>query len=514
MSESKRDQSQAGDQAEDLISRVRQQSEVILDLRSQLSTQISMEIANSTMQLETHQALQALVGDVLSSMHECPISTDFALKLVHKVREESYDLIIEFGSGSSTLLILRALELLGSERDTGTHGSLRLLSFEHSERSYQNTADLVSRCGNHNQLKLLLASLCPWSDSTGKYSYYSCIQSISETLRSLNGALSQSDLPCTLKLLVLINSPSKFTGRWARYPAVPLVLNACSSMDAAIDFLLDDMLSDEGMEVSLAWEEIFASFGLDYQREDLGLQKGGLLLKLKSLAGVDTSQDRRDELLAERHDQEAIASEAFLISQLFTKLEVAEEHSFQELQQAHTARDAQAAQLQTLADELGTAQGERDALGAEKEAAQKAAADLQQKLHNHIQALQQAQQDRDEQVARVQALEAEVVTWKSERDALGAEKEAAQKAAADLQQKLHNHIQALQQAQQDRDEQVARVQALEAELGKAQGERDALGAEKQAAQKAAADLQRKISTQREALQRLRHLARPLATIQQ
>jgi hypothetical protein len=392
MSESKRDQPEAGHQAEDLFALVRQQSEVIQGLRSQLSTQISKEIANSTKQLESHQALQALVGDVPSPPHGCPISPDFALKLVRLVREESYDLIIEFGSGTSTLLILRALELLGSDRGAGTHGSPRLLSFEHSELYSQNTADLVSRCGNRNQLDLLLGSLSPWSDSTGEYSYYSCIQSISDALRSLNGALPQADLPRTLKLLVLINGLSESTGGWARYPAVPLVLSACSSMDAAIDFLLDDMLSDEGRELSLAWEDIFMSFGLDHQRDALGLGKGGLLLKLNSLAGIDTSQDRRDKLLAERRDQEAISSEALRVTQLFAELEVAEQHSFQELQQAHTARDEQAAQIKGFAAELETTKAERDALATEKEAAAKAAAELQHKLSAQMEALQRLRQ--------------------------------------------------------------------------------------------------------------------------
>jgi hypothetical protein len=218
-------------------------------------------------------------------------------------------LIIEFGSGTSTLLILRTLELLGSDQNPLTNGSPLLLSFEHSDFHYHATLDLVKRCVNHNQLDLRLDPLSSWSDSTGDYNYYACHQAISDALRSLVCLSLQSETPRTLKLLVLINGPSDSTGRWARYPAVPLVLNASSSMDADIDFLADDMQNDEGRELALTWEDSFNLFNLEYQRDSSTLGNSGLLLRLKGLASKDTSLDRRDALLAERGNQEAIASD-------------------------------------------------------------------------------------------------------------------------------------------------------------------------------------------------------------
>ncbi|MEA5415557.1 hypothetical protein VB757_10520, partial [Synechococcus sp. BA-132 BA5] len=417
-----------------MINLVPEQSDVIQGLRFQLPTQISNESPNFTKQVDSQQALKAILGDVPGPMQGGPISPDFALELLRILREESYDLIIEFGSGTSTLLILRALELFDSDRDDGTNDSPRLLTFEHSEINFQNTTELVSQCENRHQLGLIVNDLSPWSDSTGEYSYYSCIQSISDTLRSLNCELSQSDSPRTLRLLILINGPSESTGRWARYPAVPLVLNVCSSMDAAIDFLLDDVISEEGRELSVAWQDIFVLFGLDYQCEELGLGRAGLHFKLTSLASINTSQNRCNELLAVRCDQDAIASEALRLSQLFTELEVAEQHSWQELQQAQQARDQQDAQIKAFAAELETTKAERDALATDKEAAAKAAAELQQQLNHHTQALQQAHTARDQQDAQIKAFAAELETTKAERDALATDKEAAAKAAAELQQ--------------------------------------------------------------------------------
>ncbi|MEA5415556.1 hypothetical protein, partial [Synechococcus sp. BA-132 BA5] len=63
-----------------------------------------------------------------------------------------------------------------------------------------------------------------------------------------------------------------------------------------------------------------------------------------------------------------------------------------------------------------------------------------------------------------------------------------------------------------RDQQDAQIKAFAAELETTKAERDALATDKEAAAKAAAELKNKLSTQMEALQRLRHLARPLAAV--
>lgn len=73
------------------------------------------------MQPEAFQALQGLIGDtssrfgclngyLLSPEHGFPILPNFAVNLVRLIRDHKYDLIIEFGSGTSTLLCLQAFE--------------------------------------------------------------------------------------------------------------------------------------------------------------------------------------------------------------------------------------------------------------------------------------------------------------------------------------------------------------------------------------------------------------------
>lgn len=276
---------------EELLGLVRQQAKAIESLKTGISKQITTQIANSTKQIEAHQALQALVGDVAAPLHGWPISPDFALQLVRLIRDNDYHLIVEFGSGTSTLLSLRSIERFGLRSAPCDPALHRLLTFEHLDTYHQKTADLVPACSNRALLDLRLSPLEPWKDATGEYSYYSGITAIAETIKALSLAFQG-----TLKMLVVIDGPPGATCHWARYPTIPIVLDAASGMDLSIDFLLDDMIRTDEIEMALAWEHQLQTFGVPYQRVDYNFEKGGLLLATENLSDVDTSLVRAEVL--------------------------------------------------------------------------------------------------------------------------------------------------------------------------------------------------------------------------
>ena len=98
------------------------------------------------------------------------------------------------------------------------------------------------------------------------------------------------------------------------------------------------------------------------------------------------------------------------------------------------------------------------------EAWEKEKRELKEQLTAQAETLQQVQTARDEQVARVKGLEDELASLKGERDAAAQEKAAAQQSATELKQQLTAQAETLQQAQTARDEQVARINTLEAQL--------------------------------------------------
>ena len=137
-----------------------------------------------------------------------------------------------------------------------------------------------------------------------------------------------------------------------------------------------------------------------------------------------------------------------------------------------------------------------DALLAELEASQQA----------YAQQLQQAEQARDDQAAKVKGLEGELAKLTGERDATYKEKATAQQNAAEIKQQLAAQAETLLQTQQARDDQAAKVKGLEGELAKLTGERDATYKEKAKAKQIVAELtdtQRQLTEARKELDQLR-----------
>lgn len=334
MADSSQAQPDDSQRVEELAALVRQQAEAIQGLKTQLSKQIKREIANTTQQLEAHQALQALIGDLPAPLHGWPISPDFALQLVRLIRDHSYDLIIEFGSGTSTLLCLRTLVQFNLHFADQAASPHRLITFEHLNTYHQKTTELVDTCSNRPLLDLRLSPLEPWEDATGSYSYYAGTAAIGEAIQAVASSVGRP-----LKLLVVIDGPPGATCHWARYPAVPIVLDAASGIDLSIDFLLDDMIRADEKETALAWEQQLQAFDVHYQRVDYNFEKGGLLLSVNSLAGIDTSLARSQALATEKQEQDAIAR----VDELLNELE------------------AQTAKVKSLEAELAALKAERDA---------------------------------------------------------------------------------------------------------------------------------------------------------
>ena len=337
---------------------VQQQAEAIKGLKSQLSKEIKRGLANTTQQLEAHQALQALIGDLPAPLHGWPISPDFALQLVRLIRDNCYDLIVEFGSGTSTLLCLRTLEqfnLHSTDQETSLH---RLITFEHLKTYYQKTTDLVASSSNRALLDLRLSPLEPWEDATGEYSYYAGTEAIRTVIQEIATSTNRR-----LKILVVIDGPPGKTCRCARYPGVPIVLNAGNGMNLSVDFLLDDMIRSDEKETAIAWEKQFQAFDLNYKRIDYHFAQGGFLLSVDVLVWIYTYLARSTALATDKQDQETIATLNAQVDELFSN------RSHQtSIRERKSCGQQQAIELEKLASQLENlklAEKARDEQGAQ-----------------------------------------------------------------------------------------------------------------------------------------------------
>lgn len=296
-----------------------QQSE-LKQLRTELKETIKAEALNTARQLEAFHQLHCLVGDVPDLLHGWPISPDFALKLVRQIKAKDYDLIVEFGSGISTYLELKSLESKQQHSKSIAHIP-QLIVFEHLETYLQQTQELIVNCPLRQDTDLALRPLEAWQDESGNYSFYSGTEIIANTLKMrharkiLYGKMDASPL----KMLVVIDGPPGTTCHWARYPAVPIILDTCIGLSVDIDFLLDDVIRFDERDMAEAWENILHTRNLPYTRQDLDYEKGGLLIHVSSL-GEHPTGDSVDsvaphQLLAHNTGQDELLRQLEVLEQ-------------------------------------------------------------------------------------------------------------------------------------------------------------------------------------------------------
>jgi predicted O-methyltransferase YrrM len=262
----------------DLDVQLKKQADSIIGVRKSLDASLRKEVANATKQIEAAIGLQSYfaTGELLNintERHRWPISPDFSLFLIELIETHDYDLIIEFGSGISTVIIAKAIAKT-AKRSSGKEPTA-LISFEHLEKYFQQSLAMLKQAGMAEKVRLELTPLEPYMAPNGNiYPYYSC--------HALLAALAQQHPRPGTRILVLVDGPPAATGKHARYPAAPSILKFFSG--ANLSFLLDDYIRDDEKEIAALWEAEFAAAGLTYTTTVRKLEKDACLITVAAVA--------------------------------------------------------------------------------------------------------------------------------------------------------------------------------------------------------------------------------------
>jgi predicted O-methyltransferase YrrM len=259
----------------ELDAQLKKQANELASLRKNLSANLKTEVANAARQIGDFISLQnyfstGQLSDIQLEMNGWPVSTDFMLYLVKLIDLNDYDLIIEFGSGASTLAIAKTLTKLAPRRQGKP--PVGFASFDHLEQYYQQTQAQLKHAGLADALQLHLAPLAEYTAPNGNhYPYYSCQLALA--------ALAQQHANQPLRLLVSIDGPPAKTGKHARYPAAPLIL--AHFKGASIDLLLDDAVRAEEKEIAALWQTDITAAGMHATHQYIELEKGASLIHIE-----------------------------------------------------------------------------------------------------------------------------------------------------------------------------------------------------------------------------------------
>ncbi|MNB75906.1 hypothetical protein D3C75_225630 [compost metagenome] len=228
-----------------------------------LKRELINRLGNSVRQIESFLTIQSYLatGDGIANFHGWPISADIGLFLIEKIRERQYDSIIEFGSGTSTLLMAKALKSLNIINNGETK---RIITFEHNADYYLQTQKQLNLHKVDDIVDLCLTPLKEWDDPSGKYRYYDCRDNLKKLANKLNGGKK--------KILVLVDGPPGDTCAHARYPAGPFLLEL--SKEHEIDWVLDDAYRAEEINSANLWKDIWTEKNIPFTDELIKNEKG------------------------------------------------------------------------------------------------------------------------------------------------------------------------------------------------------------------------------------------------
>ena len=215
-----------------------------------LEKELKKEIRQTFRQLEALQNLSAVLpaNDVLPATRVWAASPDLLLVLVDLVIDERPSLVVECGSGASTLWLALAMRRFGIDG--------RIIALDHDPVFGDKTRGLLARHDVADLAEVRDAPLESFSLNGETYSWYA--RRAWEDLKGID--------------LLFIDGPPAVTGQQARYPALPLLAGSLSPVATAV---LDDLIVPDMQKVLRLWLDAYP----DFDSEMLALEKQAAVLR-------------------------------------------------------------------------------------------------------------------------------------------------------------------------------------------------------------------------------------------
>ncbi len=226
------------------------ESQRTFDTLRQVRADTGKDLRQTFRQLEALQNLNAVlpVSDVLPATRGWAASPDLLMVLVDAVITARPSLVVECGSGASTLWMALAMRRFGIDG--------RIIALDHDPVFGGNTREFLARHNVGDLAEVRDAPLESFSLDGQTYSWYA---------RQAWDDLTGIDL-------LFVDGPPAATGHQARYPALPLL---SGSLSPGATVVLDDLVVPDMQQVLRLWLDAYPDFG----SEILPLEKQAALLR-------------------------------------------------------------------------------------------------------------------------------------------------------------------------------------------------------------------------------------------
>ncbi|MFB9846590.1 FkbM family methyltransferase [Oceanisphaera arctica] len=267
------------------------QTQEINKMVNGLKNHINNGLGNTAKQIESFMGIQNYLEKGIKplSFHGWPISPDIGLYITGLIDEANYDCIIEFGSGTSTLLMAKALNAkqknltVKNVKNIKKHKEnkrlhdikdidytyhvlpAKIISFEHNFLYFEKTGKLLVEHGIEHLVDLVHAPLVDYQyKDDQQYLYYNCEEKLSDIAKLFKGKKAN--------IMVLIDGPPGATNNNARFPALPHLINTLAGNKLTL--IMDDYHRAEEKDIMEAWKKIIKERSLDFEFNVIPSEKG------------------------------------------------------------------------------------------------------------------------------------------------------------------------------------------------------------------------------------------------
>lgn len=204
------------------------------------------DVAQTYWQIEALLDLRTMLEPrtLMPSLRDWAASPDVLRWLAEHVLSHRPELVVECGSGASSLILGYAVQKAGRGR---------VVALEHDAAYAEVAARRVADHGLQDVVEVRHAPLTSWSGpGEREWNWYAL-----DAVKDLDGIG-----------LVFVDGPPAGTGPLARYPALPVLLPHCAD---EVTFVLDDTIRPDEVEVSSRWMQECPDFVRQQLRADKGM---------------------------------------------------------------------------------------------------------------------------------------------------------------------------------------------------------------------------------------------------
>lgn len=216
----------------------------IEDRLNQLHHQTNDSISRATQQIVNTTCISSLGFQFPVFLSGWSIDSFLAQFLIQHIMEHRPKRIVELGSGSSTIIIARSLQLLG-ENDT------HHIAVDHEAKYLSLTSEIAKLNGVTEGIEFMHCPLVQY-ESLDKLWY---------------GGLTEKLDDHKIDLLIIDGPPGALQSM-SRYPALPLLL---PYMSECCTVVLDDAVRDEEQKIAQRWVHENPEFNLTLSLDGHGL---------------------------------------------------------------------------------------------------------------------------------------------------------------------------------------------------------------------------------------------------